>query len=179
MAEHPERQRICRQVTERPDAKEDKGQPDAAALTRTAVLDAADTPIMPLDVPEWGGRLYLRTMTGTERDAWETELVQAAAGTDQAARIPNLRRVALSLLVRTMCDHNGRCLFSEADIPEINKKSASVIDKVFEVAQHLNGLTEDDVEGLAKNSPSGRPGNSGSDSPSPPDAGRSPRPSAA
>jgi hypothetical protein len=53
-----------------------------------------------------------------------------------------------------MIDESGKRLFPDADVRELGKKSASALQRVFEVAQRLSGLSNADVEELTKNSTS-------------------------
>jgi hypothetical protein len=52
----------------------------------------------------------------------------------------------------TIVDEEGNRLFSDADVKLLGQKSAAALDKLFEVAQKLSGLKDEDVEELAKNS---------------------------
>lgn len=114
-----------------------------ALLTKATILAANDLRKELVAVPEWGGEVYVRTMTGTERDIFETELLTATKGTSS-----NIRA---KLLARCLCDENGERLLSDKDIAELGKKSASALDRCFAVAQRLNGFSKDDVETLAGN----------------------------
>ena len=51
-----------------------------------------------------------------------------------------------------MVDEAGERLFSNDDVVALGKKNASALDKVFAIAQKLNGLSAADVEELEKNS---------------------------
>jgi len=51
----------------------------------------------------------------------------------------------------TICDEEGTRLFAAKDMDELGKKSAAALDRIFTVAQRLNGLSGEDVEDLAKN----------------------------
>ena len=44
-------------------------------LSKDAILAADDLPRETVHVPEWGGDVYVRTMSGTDRDAFETSLI--------------------------------------------------------------------------------------------------------
>ena len=114
-----------------------------SALTRDAILGAGDLPTEKVDVPEWGGHVFVRSMTGAERDAWEMKIHK-----NGPENISNLRA---SLLVLTLVDAKGERLFSDKDVDALGGKSAGVITKLFDVAQRLNSLSSDDVEELAKN----------------------------
>ena len=45
-------------------------------LTRDAITASGGTSLKCwVEVPEWGGCIYVRTLTGTERDAFESSVV--------------------------------------------------------------------------------------------------------
>ena len=44
-------------------------------LTREQILQSDDLPCETVPVPEWGGEVQVRTMTGTDRDAFEASLI--------------------------------------------------------------------------------------------------------
>ncbi len=44
-------------------------------LTKEAILAADDLPRETVLMPEWGGDVYVRTMSGTDRDAFESSLI--------------------------------------------------------------------------------------------------------
>lgn len=109
-----------------------------------------------VDVPEWGGEVFVRVMTGRERDEFEVSCGKDEQGTD------NFRaRLAASCLV----DEEGRRLFTLAEAEELGDLSGTALDRVFQVARKLNPLTRADVEELEKNSASGPNGFSGSSFP--------------
>ena len=116
-------------------------------LNRESILEANDTKIKMVSVPEWGGDVYVRTMTGVERDDFEAEMYVRRGDTFEANRY-NLRA---RLLYRCICDESGARLFTKKDVDALGKKSAKALDRCFTVAQKLNGLTSEDVEELEKN----------------------------
>ena len=115
-------------------------------LNKQQILAADDLPRELVQVPEWGGSVYVSTMTGTERDAFEAESV----GTEQtpAERLANFRA---RLLVRTVVDDAGVRMFSDADAAELGKKAAPAIMRLYDVALRLNRLAAKDVDDLSKN----------------------------
>lgn len=115
-------------------------------LSKAAILAAEDLPYREVDVPEWGGTVRLRTMSGTERDAWEASMVQQ----NGKVRKVNTANIRAKLLALALVDEEGARLFDDADIRLLGAKSAKVMDRLFDVARELNGLSEDDVEELAE-----------------------------
>lgn len=120
---------------------------NVTTLSRDAILQAPDTVIEMVSVPEWGGSVYVRSLTGTERDAFEGSLLVINKGR-QSIKYEDIRA---KLVVKTACDMTGVRLFSDADIPEVTKKNAAALQRIFEVAQRLSGLTNADVKELADN----------------------------
>jgi hypothetical protein len=112
-------------------------------LSKSAILAANDKKTVDLDVPEWGGSVKLRVMTGTERDRFESEFVGGNK---------NVEMVRAKLVAKCLCDEDGERLFTEQEIPELGERSAAVLDRLFAECMKLNRFTKDDVDDLAKNS---------------------------
>jgi len=118
-------------------------------LTRDQILAASDLKTEIVDVPEWGGQVTVRTMTGAEKDEWEERLL---AGSEEGSRKVTLKRIRATLLALTVVDESGKRLFADSDVERIAGKSAAAIDRVYEAASRLNRLSKQDVEELEKNS---------------------------
>jgi len=115
-----------------------------ALLSRDEILSADDLTIETIAVPEWGGDVAVRTLTGAEKDKWEA----ARQNTDGSANLANVRG---SIVALCCCDMGGKSLFTSRDIVALGKKSARALDRVLEAVKTLNGVTEDDLEELEKN----------------------------
>ena len=63
----------------------------------------------------------------------------------------NLENLRARLVMLTVIDHEGKRLFSVKDVEALGKKSAKALDKVFEAAQRLSGLRDEDIEELTEN----------------------------
>ena len=114
-------------------------------LTKEQILKANDIKKQKVSVPEWGGDVYIKTMTGTERDVFEQSLITDKRKTD----ITNIRA---KLCVLTTVDGKDERLFNEGDIQALGAKSAAALDRVFSVSQKLSGIGKSDIEEMAKNS---------------------------
>jgi len=115
-----------------------------ATLTKEQILQANDLKIETVDVPEWGGSVGVRTMTGTERDSFEQSIVEKKGKT-------NLSNIRARLCALTVVDDSGKRIFNDNEVAELGKKSAAALDRVFTVAQKMNGFGEKDIEELGKN----------------------------
>jgi hypothetical protein len=120
-------------------------------LTREQILQANDIVTEEVSVPEWGGKVLVRGLTGTERDALEASLVDMKSRKSQSFNLQNMRA---KLVVMAVVGPGGGRVFTDEDVKALGKKSASALNRVFEKAQQLAGLTEEDVEELTKNSES-------------------------
>ena len=121
-------------------------------LSKSAILAADDLKTEDVEVPEWGGIVRVRAFSGRERDAFEASLVRG----DDKDRKVDLTNMRARLVALTVIDEFGQKLFTHDDVDLLGAKSGAALDRVFAVAQKLNGLSASDVEDLTKNS-SGAP----------------------
>lgn len=112
-------------------------------LTRDKILSSPDLPREEVQTPEWGGSVFVRTMSGSERDAFVHHCIEQK---------DDIRGLKARLLCLTLCDETGSRLFGDDDQEALDAKSSKVLDDLFQVAQRLSGLGEDEVEEIAGNS---------------------------
>ena len=129
-------------------------------LTKAEILAADDAKFAEVDVPEWGGKVRVRTISGTERDQFEEFASQANKG----GRKFGVRGFLAALVI---CDESGKRVFDTKDIEALGNKNQKPLDRVWDVASSLNGLSEAAVEDAAKNSNGGQSEDSGSSLPAP------------
>ena len=116
-------------------------------LTRDRILGAPDLKAEEVFVPEWSDSVLVRGMTGAERDRFESSFL-GKDGKLAPGSMQNLR----ALMARMCCvDEQGKHIFTDADVVELGKKSASALQRIFEVAQRLSGLSSRAIEELTKN----------------------------
>lgn len=125
---------------------------------RDEILAAEDLPRVPveIDAPGWPKVVWVRTMTGTERDAYEEGQI-SRNGKDVRLNLQNFRA---KLLCMTLVQEDGTRIFNDVDAAALGKKSSLVLDKLYAAACKANGLGAKDVEELTKNSGSGMSGDS-------------------
>jgi hypothetical protein len=116
------------------------------SLNKQDILQADDVVKELVHVPEWGGDVWVKGMTGAERDKFEASIVRMS-GKDQTFNMTNFRAKLASM---TICDEQGKRLFSDADIVELANKSAVALQRIFTVAQRLSGIGEGDVKELTE-----------------------------
>jgi len=116
-------------------------------LGRDSILNAPDLTTEDVEVPEWGGWVRVRALSGKERDIFEASVT----GTHKKNKRMNLDNVRARLVQMTIVGEDGQPLFKRSDIEALGKKSAAALDRVFEVATRLSGISEADVDELTEN----------------------------
>lgn len=117
-------------------------------LTREQILNCDDLKTETVDVPEWGGKVMIKMMSGKERDAFEGSIVSTSKG-GQRITMDNIRA---KLVAKTVIDPETKeLMFTVADIEVLGSKSAAALDRVFSVSQKLSKITGEDIEELEKN----------------------------
>lgn len=128
-------------------------------LNKAEILAKDDLKTEDVFVPEWDAWVKVRTLNASERDHFEASTVQR-----NGKRVTtNLEHIRARLCLLCMVDENGERIFSEEDTLPLGGKSASALDRIFTVAQKLNGLRDADVEELAGESGAAQNGDSPSD----------------
>lgn len=123
-------------------------------FNREDILGISDIKIVEVSIPEWGlgATVWVRGMTGAERDKYDADMFQPLSGKKPEAsdRILNLSNLRAKLCSMTICDEDGKRLFTTKDVQALSQKSAAALQRIFVVAQRLSGISEEEVEGLAK-----------------------------
>lgn len=99
-----------------------------------------------VEIPEWKMTLYVRTMTGLERDDFENWI-----GKNTRDGHVDLRTMRARLTVLCLVDSKGNRVFSNDQLEQVAAKSGLVLGRVSEIATRLNGLSGEDIEDLAEN----------------------------
>jgi hypothetical protein len=112
-------------------------------LTRLQMLSANDTVIhlKSIDIPEWGGSVFLRVLSGRQRERFE-----ASVGKGNET---NLRGLFAMLCV---CEEDGKPVFGEQDIAALGEKSSMALDRIYKAGIRLNAIGKEGIDTLEKNS---------------------------
>jgi len=127
-------------------------------LGRDAILAAATLKTEEADVPEWGGVVLVRELRGRERDEWEASLAVQRG----KQMVPDVANMRAKLVARSIVGGDGEPVFSQQDVAALGELSAAALDRVFEVASRLSGLSEADLEAAQGNSGTGQDAGSSS-----------------
>jgi len=116
-------------------------------LNKEQIKSVSDLETLDVEVPEWGGTVRLKSLTGAERDRFEAGVVQGQ-GRNTTVNMQNLRA---KLVAQSAIGEDGKPLFTEEDVKWLGEKSAKALNRLFNAAQQLSGLSESDVKELAGN----------------------------
>jgi hypothetical protein len=117
-------------------------------LNREALLEKEELDIVVVDLGKGEG-IYVRQMTGYERDIWERSIINVDAKGNVERKMEDFRA---KLVVCTACDKDGKLIFKQADTKVLSRMmSAARLEKIVEVSQKINKITEEDKEELVKN----------------------------
>ena len=118
-----------------------------AFLSRDQIRGVVDAKFEDVEVPEWGGSVRVKALSGAERDAFEASLTEQK-GKKIRMRMQNVR----ARLVRLTCvDEKGVLIFQPSDEHWLGEKNAAALDRVFSVAMRLAGMRDEDIEELTEN----------------------------
>jgi len=94
-------------------------------------------------VKVWGEDAHIRVMSGTERDQWESQILDNGKVVKEQFRA--------KLLVKVLADETGKRLFSDDEIGTLSSMDSVELDRLYSIASKVNGLSKDDVDQLTKN----------------------------
>ena len=76
--------------------------------------------------------------------------------------VPDVANLRAKLVARSVVGDDGEPVFTQQDVAALGELSAAALDRVFEVASRLSGLSEADLEEMGKASENGLGGGSSS-----------------
>ena len=123
-------------------------------LTREALLVKQDLKKVKVELPM--GYVYVREMTAAEKNDFEMMLLKTTRTgnpKNPVAYESSLENYRTKLLVCTVCDEEGKLLFTKKDVSLLSQNmSASTMEKIADEASKLNAITKEDREEMLKNS---------------------------
>lgn len=108
-------------------------------LTRAAILSADDLKTVDVPVPEWGGEVRIRSLTGTQREVFGRSLLDAAG--KPTGEGYNLKLVAVSVV-----QEDGTQAFTLDDVQILGTKSDAALDRVVDAIETLNKMKAGAIE---------------------------------
>lgn len=117
-----------------------------ALLNKQQILDAKDDQTKDVDVPEWGGTVRIKVLTGAERDRFEQSCTRMVKG----QMVPDMVNARARLVALAAVDENGNRIFSDTEVLKLGAKSSKALDRLFEEAQALSGISDKDIEKMTE-----------------------------
>jgi hypothetical protein len=122
-------------------------------LSRAAILRADDRPTEEVRVPEWADpetgadTVLARGLDGRGRDSYFASMAVQGRG---GLRSMDITNATAKLVASCIVTEDGEPLFTMDDIDALGQKSGAALNRVFEAAQRLSGLSEEDMEEVGK-----------------------------
>ncbi len=127
-----------------------------ALLKRDELLKKEELEIVKVDLGN-DEFVYARQMNGRQRDRFEQSLSREVR--DPRGRVDYVRAMGdfrAKLAVNTMCDEEGNLILQPDDVGTLSENiSAARLELFINVSMKLNAISEEDREGLVKNSEGG------------------------
>ena len=115
-------------------------------LTKQQILAAAPR-LKEVEVPEWGGSVFIRPLTIHE----QAKLADLGTKYEESTVVERMRNCTMRLVQWSVCDERGAVLFETADLEPLMAKSASAFLRLQDAILALSGLTEESRKELEKN----------------------------
>jgi len=128
-----------------------------ANLTRETILSKKSLKRETVDIPEWGGAIIVRELTGQERARYEAGFTDQVAGesTNPQDRIKRFEDMRSKIVVLAAIHESGERIFKDGDAHALNDLSGMALDRAFSVIMRLSGYTREEQDRLKKTSTDG------------------------
>ncbi len=110
-------------------------------LTRDAILAVEDTVYATISVPEWGGEVRVRSLSGADRATLISTYNEEA----------HVGKFDLFILALCIVDEAGNRMFTVKDVDALAKKSSTALIRVTEEAKRISGLSVSSESAAEKN----------------------------
>jgi hypothetical protein len=105
-------------------------------LSRDQILSANDRKTDVVEVPEWGGSVKIRSMSGAQAEEFK-KLVDD----DDLTEVQTLIKV----ISMSAVDDTGSQLFTDSDLEALAEKSITVLNHVAAACMKVNGFNQEEV----------------------------------
>lgn len=105
-------------------------------LDKSKFLALNDTKIEEVEIPEWESTVYVRALTAKELMDYVNATIDIQKGQSK-----DLAKSQLLMVAYCLCDSEGKRLIQDNEISLLENKNAGVINRIFEAAQRVSGLS--------------------------------------
>lgn len=117
-------------------------EPKELTLAELTAADATRV-VEAVEVPEWGGRVFVRELDAYDRDKLDGSLYR------EGQERPELADYRVRLVAAALCTADGTPYFKAGDpkaVHVLSRKSAAPIRRVYDAAARLNRVRKEDAE---------------------------------
>jgi len=113
---------------------------------RTQILTKKDIFYKEVDVPEWGMKVWVRSLTSREKDAYEeTLMVRKGKGKKKRIEVDtDIMRAKLVVRCACMGENDPRPIFELSDATELGGKSSAAIERLHDACHELSWPNAED-----------------------------------
>ena len=119
------------------------------ALNAGDIFGNVDVVREKFEIQEWGGHIYLQTMSAEALDVYESSVYVADEETGKFKF--DHKNATAKLIAACAVDESGKKIFSsDAHVKELGKKNAKVLKRIYYECQRINKLSiaeQEDEEG--------------------------------
>jgi hypothetical protein len=124
------------------------------ALTKEQILGIVDIKVKEIEVPLWGGTLFIKQLTRGQQDEYLHRQF-GKFGVKQQGKTQNIESSMDMfghdswIFAQGVCDENGKRLFTDKEVEAINQKNGEAVGAVAVEIVKFSGM-EADVQELEK-----------------------------
>ncbi len=117
-------------------------------LTRDQILKADDIALKEIDIPEWGGSIHIRQLNRGEQDAhmkrqFGKPSMKQKDGKQEIDSTMQIFGHDAWLVAHGACDEDGKRIFTNKDVAELEKKSGEVVGRIAKEILEHSGMAKD------------------------------------
>jgi hypothetical protein len=104
-----------------------------------------------IDVPEWQMSIRIKELTGNERGRYEKSIMSIDRKTGNV--VPELTHARARLVSMSLVDEHGKRMFddTEESLLTLGGLPSKGLDRIYEAAQELSGLSDVDADEAVEN----------------------------
>lgn len=117
-------------------------------LSKDQIFAVDDRKIEEVYVPEWGGHVRIRSLSGRERDRFEAEI--SGNGNGKKPNAENFRARFIALCVLEPGSDTQPMFANRHEVAMLGSKTVGSLQRIFNKCQELNGMSDDDVKDMTE-----------------------------
>lgn len=116
-------------------------------LTPQQILEQKTLVTEELAVPEWGGKVLVKMLSGRERDEFEASMMSM---NKQGQPVDNRKNARARLVQLAVVHPDGRPYFTKHDIRTLGELPAAGLQRIFNKVQEMSAISEEDMEEMVE-----------------------------